>query len=137
MCVSVYQGPGFLFAFLLYSSQCWLMALQLQNDFWNLSHHSHVQNRRKGKEQSVFLLVLFYQESKSLLRNSHNRLLLRVISQSLITLLPIAAREVEKVGQQDGLTCLKPIMNYHLGQNMLLVGTKSGSVSKAEGNNGY
>lgn len=136
MCVCV-SGPrlslclsALLFLVLAYG-------IVLQNDFWNPSHHSHVQNRRKGKEQSVFLLVLFYQESKSLLRNSHNRLLLRVISQSLITLLPIAAREVEKVGQQDGLTCLKPIMNYHLGQNMLLVGTKSGSVSKAEGDNGY
>ena len=93
--------------------------------------------KQKKEERAVFLLVLFYQESKSLLRNSHNRLLLRVISQSLITLLPIAAREVEKVGQQDGLTCLKPIMNCYLGQNVLLVGTKSGSMSKAEGDNGY
>ena len=53
--------------------------------------------KSKTGERAVFLLILLYQESKSVLRNSHNRLLLGVISQNLVTWLPMAPGEVGKV----------------------------------------
>lgn len=66
---------------------------------WNSSVIIFMSKRKKWKREQ-YLLVMFYQEGKRLLRNSQSRLLLRVISQNLITQLPIVAREVEKVGNR-------------------------------------
>lgn len=98
--------------------------LLVANELELLCHYIHVQNRKKWKREQ-YLLVMFYQEGKSLLRNSQSKLLLRVISQNLITRLPIVAREVEKVGNRMVL------LGFSLSSTITWdwtysVGTKSG-----------
>lgn len=88
--------------------------------------------KSKTGERAVFLLFLLYQESKSLLRNSYNRLPPGVISQNLVTWLPMATKKVEKVANRMVSVALNQLWAI-TRWNMLLFKQNQASVSKAEG----
>lgn len=129
LCVYVNQGPGFFslsFCFTILSSGLCPCNCKMTFETPVITFKS------KTGERAVFLLFLLYQESKSLLRNSHNRLLLGVISQNLVTWLPMAPREVGKVGNRMVSVALSQLWAI-IRWNMLLFEQNQASVSKAEG----
>lgn len=129
LCVCMYQGPGSFslsFCFTILSSGLCPCNCKMTFETPVITFKS------KTGERAVFLLFLLYQKRESLLTNSHNRLLPGVISQNLVTWLPMATKKVEKVANRMVSAALNQLWAI-TRWNMLLFKQNQASVSKAEG----